>query len=607
MARDPDKKYQNLIRALTQTTRALSGEAELQVLMDGETVTKKQQGKPMLHLPQFPTRGDPETLEAYKGLANREAFLYRFGAHSHKDINAPAAIVEDVIKPLEAAWTEAHGKRQYKGSAPALEALRAREVNNIVEETAEQSSRRQLGYVLSAGLRQEMDETLLPAEKNLLKQYKKYLTPEVKEWLRDAARHLASPEARKDLYQDLLSILDLARPEEDDPPPEAEAGENQQQEEQAGTSSGDGAAEETPDETAADDGASEAGKEAEASVEESETEQEDQGEQARKGQRPSFGDNSTEYRIFTTKHDVTTLAEKILPEPELERLRTRYRKVTAGTRTTVSKMAVRLQRLLLAQTNLGWRFDQEEGLLDPKKLPQIIVSGDPYPYRRPRSKSERDTVVTLLLDNSGSMRGRPIEMTALSADILTRTLERCGVKTEVLGFTTQTWKGGQSRLDWISEGAPENPGRLNDNLLIVYKDADKSYQAARGAFPVMLADDLLKENIDGESLLWAYSRLIKRPESRKILLVISDGAPVDYATDKHNAANFLDKHLRMVVGGIEQQSKVELLAIGIGHDVRRYYKNAVTIQNPADLSETLVERMVRLFAGEGAASGKKSG
>lgn len=592
-----DKKFRQLINALTRTTRALTGAPELQIVMEGETPTRKQQGKPQLHLPPFPSRADAETLNAYKGRANREAFIYRYGdAHiTAKSLKAPDQVIKEVINPLEAAWTEAQGRQDYKGTASGLDALRQREAGNLLDETAEYSHRRQLGYVLGAALRREMGENLVPAETTLLKQYKKHLTPEVKEWLRGAARHLASPEDRGRIYRDLLNILDLAQPEEEDPPPETESGENNEQKDQEGASTGEGRTDETPDET--QEGTPENSKEAEAGGSEETTEENEQGEQARQGNRHAFGDDSPDYHIFTTRYDATIPAGKLLSAPELERLQARYRNVTAGTRGTVGRMAIRLQRLLLAQANLDWRFDQEEGVLDPKKLPQIIASGDPYPYRRQRSRPERDTVVTLLLDNSGSMRGRPIEMTALSADILTRTLERCGVKTEVLGFTTQTWKGGQSRLDWISEGSPENPGRLNDNLQIIYKDADKSYQAARGAFPVMLADDLLKENIDGENLLWAYKRLVKRPEKRKILLVISDGAPVDYATDKHNQANFLDKHLRTVVKGIENQDRVELLAIGIGHDVRRYYKNAVTIQNPAALSETMVERMVNLFSG----------
>jgi cobaltochelatase CobT len=265
----------------------------------------------------------------------------------------------------------------------------------------------------------------------------------------------------------------------------------------------------------------------------------------------------------------------------------------------VAKLANRLQRRLLAQQNRAWEFDLEEGMLDTSRLPRIII--DPmYPlsFKREKDMTFRDTVVTLLLDNSGSMRGRPIMVAAMCADILARTLERCAVKTEILGFTTRAWKGGQSREKWIADGKPPHPGRLNDLRHIVYKAADEPWRRARRNLGLMMREGLLKENIDGEALMWAHNRLIGRPEQRRILMVISDGAPVDDSTLSVNAGNYLERHLRHVIEEIEDKSSVELNAIGIGHDVTRYYRKAVTIVDAEQLGGAMTEQLIGLFAEE---------
>lgn len=302
------------------------------------------------------------------------------------------------------------------------------------------------------------------------------------------------------------------------------------------------------------------------------------------------------YSTFTEKHDEVIAATDLCDEEELTRLRAYLDQQLQPLQSAVTKLANRLQRRLMAQQNRAWDFDQEEGQLDAARLARIVVSpGSSLSYKMERDTDFRDTVVTLLLDNSGSMRGRPISIAAISADILARTLERCGVKTEILGFTTRTWKGGQSREDWLAAGRPPAPGRLNDLRHIVYKPADEPYRRARKSLGLMMREGLLKENIDGEALAWAHSRIIHRPEDRRILMVISDGAPVDDSTLSVNHGAYLDQHLRQVIDWIENKSPVELCAIGIGHDVTRYYSRAVTIMDAEQLGGTMVEQLAGLF------------
>jgi cobaltochelatase CobT len=306
---------------------------------------------------------------------------------------------------------------------------------------------------------------------------------------------------------------------------------------------------------------------------------------------PSF-----DYRVFTPRFDEEIAAAELCDEEELGRLRAYLDQQLVHLQSAVTKLANRLQRRLMAQQSRSWAFDQEEGLLDSARLARVIVN--PFhalSFKVERDTEFRDTVVTLLIDNSGSMRGRPISIAAISADILARTLERCGVKTEILGFTTRAWKGGQSREKWLADGRPPQPGRLNDLRHIIYKEADEPWRRARRNLGLMMREGLLKENIDGEALLWAHERLIARPEERKILMVISDGAPVDDSTLSVNSGTYLERHLRQVIGWIEARSPVELIAIGIGHDVTRYYERAVTIMDAEQLGGTMVEQLASLF------------
>ena len=321
------------------------------------------------------------------------------------------------------------------------------------------------------------------------------------------------------------------------------------------------------------------------------------------GHQPSYPNNLSElgarepaYKIFTGEYDEVISAEDLCDIEELSRLRHYLDQQLQQLQGVVSRLANRLQRRLLAKQNRTWEYDLEEGMLDTSRLTRVITDPtSPLSYKIEHDMNFRDTVVTLLLDNSGSMRGRPITVAAVCTDVLARTLERCGVKVEILGFTTRAWKGGQSRDRWLTEGKPPGPGRLNDLRHIIYKAADSPWRRARRNLGLMMREGLLKENIDGEALIWAHNRLLGRPEQRRILMVISDGAPVDDSTLSVNAGNYLERHLRSVIENIETRSPVELIAIGIGHDVTRYYRRAVTIVDAEQLGGAMTEKLAELF------------
>ena len=313
-------------------------------------------------------------------------------------------------------------------------------------------------------------------------------------------------------------------------------------------------------------------------------------------QRFTKSKNEIDYKIYTRKYDETAKPESLENIEEISKLRKNLDQQLISFQDLITKLANKLQRELLAKQNRSWDFDLEEGLLDSSKLTRIII--DPYnslSFKKEKDLEFKDTIVTLLIDNSGSMRGRPITIAALCADILSRTLERCSVKVEILGFTTKNWKGGQSREDWSKEGKIKNPGRLNDLRHIVYKSADTHWRQAKRNLGLMLKEGLLKENIDGEAILWAYNRLTKRKEERKILMVISDGAPVDDSTLSVNSGDFLEKHLKKTVAFIENKTNIEILAIGIGHDVSRYYKKAIKISDVNELGDVMIDQLSGLF------------
>ena len=302
------------------------------------------------------------------------------------------------------------------------------------------------------------------------------------------------------------------------------------------------------------------------------------------------------YKVFAKEYDEEVHADELAEPVELERLRAYLDQQLEPLKGAVSRLANKLQRRLQAQQNRSWLFDLEEGILDAGRLARVVANPTtPLSFKMEQDTEFRDTVVTLLLDNSGSMRGRPISIAAICADVLARTLERCSVKVEILGFTTRAWKGGQSRERWLNEGRPQQPGRLNDLRHIIYKGADAPWRRSRPNLGLMMKEGLLKENIDGEALEWAHRRMIARAEQRKILMVISDGAPVDDSTLSVNPANYLEKHLRDVIDMVERRKAVELLAIGIGHDVTRYYERAVTITDVEQLAGAMTEQLAALF------------
>jgi len=424
----------------------------------------------------------------------------------------------------------------------------------------------------------------------------------------DALAHsLEDQKAFQSLSLDMLQHLELTRTEQLPQEPDAADdmdGDEETEEEETGDDSGQ---EQQPSEAAAEpargdeEGESESEGDMSEDMEDGEEGQEgDEGMLPVRPNRPWTDIPDTfDYKVFTEAFDEVVGAADLCDDEELTRLRAYLDAQLKGLQGVVTRLANRLQRRLMAQQNRSWDFDQEEGLLDAARLARVVISpGQSLSYKVERDIEFKDTVVTLLIDNSGSMRGRPISIAAISADVLSRTLERCGVKVEVLGFTTRAWKGGQSREAWLANGKPQHPGRLNDLRHIVYKKADEPWRRARKNLGLMMREGLLKENIDGEALLWAHSRLLARQEDRRILMVISDGAPVDDSTLSVNSAGYLEAHLRRVIDWIERQSPIQLVAIGIGHDVTRYYRRAVTIMDVEQLGGTMIEQLAGLFEEE---------
>jgi len=437
----------------------------------------------------------------------------------------------------------------------------------------------------------------------------------VREWIEEKAgadfMHLADAledqQAFQKLSLDMLRHLELTLPQEAEPPPDDSDdldGNEETEDEQAGQDDGE---QQQPSEAAPeptqgqDEGENEA--EGDASDDMAEADEGEEGEEGMMPVRPNRAwqdlPDDFDYKVYTEQFDEITSAANLCDDEELTRLRAYLDAQLKGLQGVVTRLANRLQRRLMARQNRSWDFDQEEGLIDAARLARVVVSpGQSLSYKVERDVEFKDTVVTLLLDNSGSMRGRPISIAAISADVLARTLERCGVKVEILGFTTRAWKGGLSREAWLSSGKPPQPGRLNDLRHIIYKHADEPWRRARKNLGLMMREGLLKENIDGEALLWAHGRMMARPEERRILMVISDGAPVDDSTLSVNSAGYLEAHLRKVIEWIERKSPVQLVAIGIGHDVTRYYKRAVTIMDAEQLGGTMIEQLAGLFEEE---------
>lgn len=601
-----DSPLEQLRNVLGGTARALSGEAEAELAFTSEA--PRQDGR-SIKVP-MPSRTLPaEQVAEARGFADGFALRLRHhdtGVHQRSAPGEPVA--RAVFDAIETARVEALGSRGYAGIAANLE--HSLGVRLRADPIARARNREEVPLSTALGLmvRERLTGREAPASAAMgMALIRDWVEERAGADLDALALTIDDQQAFASLATKLLQDLELVEGEMT--PDEADEGggedEGTDDQDEPGDEDGDSDAQQGEGEVEAR-GEQRESEEAEGEDSQSEAmddgdgEPGDDGEEGMMPVRPNrpWSDlpPQFEYRPYTTQFDEVIAATELCDAEELDRLRSYLDQQLVHLQGAVTKLANRLQRRLMAQQSRSWDFDQDEGMLDAARLARVVVNPmQSLSYKIERDTKFRDTVVTLLIDNSGSMRGRPISIAAISADILARTLERVGVKTEILGFTTRAWKGGQAREKWLAEGRPAQPGRLNDIRHIVYKQADEPWRRAKKSLGLMMREGLLKENIDGEALLWAHQRMIGRPEERKILMVISDGAPVDDSTLSVNSGSYLERHLRQVIGWIESRSSVELVAIGIGHDVTRYYQRAVTIMDAEQLAGTMVEQLAALF------------
>jgi len=600
----PDNPAEPFKRAVGTAVRALAGEPELEVNFSAEPPALR--GK-KARLP-LPSRNlPPDEIAIVRGAG--DAYALKLAYHEdkiHQQFRPASADSAAVFEAAEQARVEAIGSLAMKGVSDNLAAnLEARySARGLAKvRTREEAP---LADAVAMMVREKLTGEAPPeSAKPTVDLWRDWIEERAGSDLTKLEEAMRDQKAFAKLTRTILKDLELG----DDAGDEAEA-DGEEQSGDAEQQEGSEGADAQPDsETAQAEMSESQSDEGEESAVEMETQPADaqDAQEADDGMRPyrpdlPFSDQDEwGYRVHTAKFDEIVNATDLCDGEELTRLRNFLDQQLQAMQGVVARLANKLQRLLMAQQNRTWEFDLEEGLLDTSRLPRIIIDPmHPLSFKREKDMTFRDTVVTLLLDNSGSMRGRPIMVAAMCADILARTLERCAVKTEILGFTTRAWKGGQSREHWIAEGKPAHPGRLNDLRHIIYKAADEPWRRARKNLGLMMREGLLKENIDGEALMWAHNRLIGRPEQRQILMVISDGAPVDDSTLSVNSGNYLERHLRHVIEDIETKSSVELVAIGIGHDVTRYYRRAVTIVDAEQLGGAMTEQLISLFAEENA-------
>ena len=590
-------------RATAGTLRAVARSPDVQVAFQAgpSGVVGKRARLPL------PTRALPALeMAKLRGAADSVALRLRHHDDAVHAARSPGRReAKDVYDALEQARVEVVGARHMSGVAANLHARLGGECEAEGFDRMTRKDQLPLPAALALLARERMSgETSPQAAHRILDMWRGTLGPEADAALSEMAGAQDDQAGFTRAARKLLAALDLAEAEvEAEPeqgPDEPEEGaeqsgaqDNQEQTESQSESDAEttlGAQPESTEGEAAEDAGDE-GDETDAAAE---GEDRPGGPQQRRERAPP--DDNAAYRAYNRANDEEISAEDLCDPDELTRLRQQLDQQLQHLQGVVSKLANRLQRRLMAQQTRAWEFDLDEGMLDAGRLARIVVNPtQSLSYKRERETDFRDTVVTLLIDNSGSMRGRPITVAAMCGDILARTLERCAVKVEVLGFTTRAWKGGQSRERWVQDGKPRNPGRLNDLRHIIYKSADAPWRRARKNLGLMLREGLLKENIDGEALRWAYRRLTARPEHRRILMVISDGAPVDDSTLSVNPGNSLERHLREVIREIESRDAVELIAIGIGHDVTRYYRRAVTIVDAEELGGTVMKKLAELF------------
>ena len=569
--------------AVSAATRAISGNPELEINFGGMGSS----------LPNPPN--SLKDLTSFRGKADSIACIEKYRDKTIK-INSGVEKINSLIRVMEDTRVEILGSLNYPGVASNLSA-KFEEKSKLHESFEEQED--QLEIALETWLR----KTCLPNESDsqsnlFLKYWGKLFDSQGEEFKKNLIDSLNDQARFYDIAENFLKNLNIEDEENDSDDNDVE--DDSEQEEQ--TSSDQNEEEESQESDSSDE------QESQEDTEETDSDAGDIDEDAIVDENQEITTNQSwleslvgqttnfTYKVYTRSFDEEIKAEDLCSPEELQRLRKHLDQLMGPSKATISKLAHRLQRFLMAQQNRSWEFNKEEGMLDSARLHKIIT--DPLTaltYKVEKDTEFRDTSVSILVDSSGSMRGRSMTVAAICADIISTTLERCNVKTEVLGFTTKQWKGGESRKLWMEDGKPENPGRLNDIRHIIFKSADTPWRRGQKNFGLMLREGLLKENVDGEALIWAHDRLARRTEQRKILMVISDGAPVDDSTLSTNPTNFLDLHLRQVIHSIETKWDINLIAIGIGHDVTRYYKNAVTIHRAEELGGAMLEQLTDLF------------
>ena len=587
-------------KALSETTRAISKKSDLTINFENE-LTKNDQNTIQLSRISYDNSG--KDIIYARGEADSKALYIRYHDESIDQKYAPKGdIALNLFNEMEKARCEAIGGSIYPGAAKNIENKIEKESKKFFEKSEPNQK-----FPLQDSLRLLIKKKTLhyKLSKNSQKgldMWEDFILNESKSNFSKILSSIDNQEEFAKLSRNIIKDLGYGdqlgeEPEYDDNT--NNDNQNDESNKSENSDENDNDEQQLPDEV--EELVSDSSTTDDLSVEEEINEvepQEDTNEEQnnRKKTNSFFSEADPNYKVFNNIYDEEILAENLAGEEELAKLRVYLEQQLDQVKGAVSRLANKLQRRLQAQQNRTWKFDLEEGFLDASRLARIITNPTtPLTYKQESEIEFKDTIVTLLIDNSGSMRGRPISIAAICAEIIASTLERCQVKCEILGFTTKAWKGGKSREDWLSKDRPNNPGRLNDLRHVIYKQADVPLRRARLNLGLMMKEGLLKENIDGEALEWANKRLIKRSESRKILMVISDGAPVDDSTLSVNPSNYLENHLKNVISMIEKRGLLELIAIGIGHDVTRYYRNAITITDIEQLAGAMTEQLARLF------------
>ncbi len=602
----PENPVEPFKRAVTAAVRAIARDGEMSVNFGAEGTTA---GASRNRLPTPSRELGREEIAHVRGSGDALALWQRHHDNRLHALNQPkGATARAVFEAAEQARVESIGSNRMKGVSGNLDAMLEERCRARGYASVKDPGEALLPEVVSMLVREQLTGKEPPATaKPMVEHIRPWIEKNAGEELRNLTGNITDQNAFAKLTRKLIADLDLG---EEDGTESDDLEDNSDNEEEMADGEGEGEGGEgdaddggDPEGTDSQDGSADGDSEAESEMEAEDADAMSGSEEPGRGRRQwRPGDmlpenpNEPPYRSYTDEFDEINDATELCDAEELGRLRAYLDQQLSNMQGVVARLANRLQRRLLAKQNRSWEFDLEEGMLDAGKLARVVTNPLlPLSFKLERDMDFRDTVVTLLIDNSGSMRGRPITVAAMCADILARTLERCNVKVEILGFTTRAWKGGQSREKWLREGKPAAPGRLNDLRHIIYKGADAPWRRARRGLGLMMREGLLKENIDGEALIWAHNRLVYRPEQRRILMVISDGAPVDDSTLSVNTGNYLEKHLRGAIGWIENQSPVELIAIGIGHDVTRYYQRAVTIVDAEQLGGALMDKLAELF------------